>query len=73
METIKVKLQELIDLRKKKGYTQIQLAELLGITRQYLGDIENGKYIPSWEVMFLIADTLGISTTKIVKIFKNKK
>jgi transcriptional regulator with XRE-family HTH domain len=30
-------------LRKKKGYTQQELADLLGVDRQYIWKLENGK------------------------------
>lgn len=31
------------DLRVQRGLTQAQLAEDLGVTRQYVAEIENGK------------------------------
>ncbi len=31
------------DLRVQRGWTQAQLAEELGVTRQYVSEIENGK------------------------------
>jgi transcriptional regulator with XRE-family HTH domain len=30
-------------LRKKKGFTQQELADLLGVDRQYIWKLENGK------------------------------
>lgn len=34
-------------LRKSKGLTQTELAKKIGISRQYLRDIEIGKSVPS--------------------------
>lgn len=39
--------------------TQKDLAEAVGVTRQTLMAIENGKYFPSLELAFLIAQHFG--------------
>lgn len=39
--------------------TQKDLAEAVGVTRQTLMAIENGKYFPSLELAFLIAHHFG--------------
>ena len=40
--------------------TQAELAERVGVTRQTIIAIEQGKYSPSLEVAFLIARALGV-------------
>ena len=40
--------------------TQAQLAERVGVTRQTLLAIEQGRYSPSLEVAFQIARALGV-------------
>ena len=40
--------------------TQAQLADRIGVTRQTLIAIEQGKYSPSLEVAFQIARALGV-------------
>jgi len=35
--------RRLRNLRKKHGWTQVQLAEKLGLDRSYLADVERGK------------------------------
>jgi len=40
--------------------TQAELAERVGVTRQTIIAIEQGKYSPSLEVAFLIARVLGV-------------
>jgi putative transcriptional regulator len=46
-------------LRTERGLTQAQLAELLGVTRQTVIAVEQGRYSPSLELAFQIARALG--------------
>ena len=45
--------------RDTTGMTQAELAERIGVTRQTLIAIEQGKYSPSLETAFRIAKALG--------------
>lgn len=47
-------------LRTDAGITQAQLAERLGVTRQTVIAIEQGRYSPSLEMAFQIARVLGV-------------
>lgn len=40
--------------------TQAELAASVGVTRQTINAIERGKYAPSLDVAFLIAEALGV-------------
>lgn len=40
--------------------TQAELAERVGVTRQTINAIEQGKYSPSLEMAFLIAGVFGV-------------
>jgi putative transcriptional regulator len=53
------------ELRKKRGWTQSEFGEKLGISRQSVHSIETGKYDPSLPLAFRIADVLGIPLDKI--------
>ncbi|HEX6915954.1 MAG TPA: helix-turn-helix transcriptional regulator [Chitinophagaceae bacterium] len=53
--------------RLKKQLTQVQLAELVGVTRQTIFSIEVGKYIPSVVLSLKIAKVLG---KKVENIFQ---
>lgn len=53
------------NLRKQKGITQIKLAENLGVTRQTLIAIENNKYNPSLELALKISKYFNLPTTRI--------
>ena len=46
------------ELREKRGITQQELADLVGVTRQTVIAIEGNKYSPSLEVAFMIAQAL---------------
>lgn len=45
-------------LRQKKGITQVQMAEEVGITRQYLGLLESKKRFASKDVAVKISKML---------------
>lgn len=42
--------------RAKEDLTQEELAERVGVTRQTINSIERGKYDPSLELAFKLAD-----------------
>ena len=54
--------------RKKKGLTQEQLAEKIGISRSHLSSIEAPNIIKSFsiELLFDIADALDIEVYKLL-------
>jgi putative transcriptional regulator len=53
-------------LRFENGeMTQLALAEKVGVTRQTVIAIEQGKYAPSLEVAFRIARALGVSLEEV--------
>lgn len=45
--------------------TQAELAKRVGVTRQTVIAIENGKYSPSLEVAFRIAEVFGLPVTEV--------
>lgn len=47
--------------RKEIGYTQEELGDKVGISRAYMGYIEQGRYAPSLEVLEKIAKALKTS------------
>ncbi|MFC4224769.1 helix-turn-helix domain-containing protein [Lysinibacter cavernae] len=53
-------------LRTARGdLTQAQLAERIGVTRQTVIAIEQGKYSPSLEMAFQIAEVFGVPLTEV--------
>lgn len=45
-----------VQLRKEMGLSQEEFARALRVSRQTVSSIENGKYNPSLELAFQIAD-----------------
>jgi len=48
-------------IRKEKKITQQELAIKMGISRSYLGDLENNRYNPSSKTLEMLAKKLGVS------------
>lgn len=58
-------------LRKERGITQQQLADMVNVTRQTIISLENGKYNPSITLAYEIAKSFG-KTIEQVFIFEEK-
>ena len=52
-------------LRKEKGYTQQKFAEMVGISNNYLSDIERGKSYPKSDKLVAITAALDCSADEI--------
>lgn len=52
-------------LRKSRGIRQEELANILGVSRQTIGSLENGRYNPSIILAFKIARYFGMSIEDI--------
>lgn len=50
---------KIAEFRKRLGMSQEDLAQLVGVSRPYLSDIENRKYSPSGPLLLKIAKALG--------------
>ena len=57
--------QRIVELRKKKGETQAELANALGLSQSAITMYENGERIPSDVVKKKIAQHFKASITKI--------
>lgn len=53
------------ELRISKNLRQEDLAKILGVSRQTVIAIENGKYNPSLELAFIISDFFKLSIEEI--------
>ena len=67
MTTITNRVKELRDAR---GWTQQQLAELVGVSRQSINSIERNRYVPSLELALLFARIFDVATDEIFKLEK---
>lgn len=57
-------------LRAERDWTQEDLANKVGVSRQAVISIEKYKYTPSLELAFRIAETFGVS---IDVVFEHKE
>ena len=53
------------ELRKAKGIKQEELAEVLEVSRQTIGSLENGRYNPSILLAFKISRYFGMPIEEI--------
>lgn len=53
-------------LRKERGYRQEDLAEMVGLSVNYMGAIERGEKLPSLETFIAIVNCLGASADFIL-------
>ncbi len=68
------------EARKKKGLTQAELANSLGVTDRAISNWENGKRLPDYTLIYSLCDKLDIDITKlfmsdeelIKKYYKNR-
>ena len=64
--------QRLARLRKERGYTQIELADQIGIVQALVSDYEVGKLRLNAEMVVRFAKALGISTDELLGLEKNQ-
>lgn len=62
--TIEERIQ---DLRKCKGLSQEQLADILGVSRQAVSKWESGQSMPEVEKLIAISELFGVSVDYILK------
>jgi putative transcriptional regulator len=53
------------ELRSARDWSQGDLAQALGVSRQTVNAIENGRYDPSLPLAFTIAETFGLTIEEI--------
>jgi len=53
------------ELRKARGIKQEELAQILEVSRQTIGSLENGRYNPSSLLAFKISRFFGLSIEEI--------
>lgn len=62
MAVLKTKIHE---LRKENNMNQSELAEKVGVRRETIGALENGKYNPSLKLAMDIAKVFGKSVEEV--------
>jgi len=60
------------ELRTDRGWTQAQLAEAVGVSRQSINSIECNRYVPSLPLALLFARVFAVPTEEIFTLEKRK-
>jgi len=58
------------ELRAERGWTQQQLADAVGVSRQSINSIERNRYVPSLVLALLFARVFTCSTDAIFTLEK---
>ena len=53
------------EIRKERGIRQEEFAKALGVSRQTISSLENGRYNPSIQLAFKIARYFGITIEEV--------
>ena len=59
-------------LRSERGWTQEQLAQAVGVSRQSINSIERDRYIPSLTLALTFAQVFKCPTDQIFQLEKRK-
>ena len=60
------------ELRNELGWTQEQLAEAVGVSRQSINSIERNRYVPSLPLALTFARIFKCSTDEIFKLERER-
>src|SRR5688572_28863583 len=60
-------------LRKERGYTQIELAEKIGIIQTIISDYEKDRFRPNTDMIIRLAQALEVSTDELLGLKAAKK
>lgn len=60
--------KRIMQLRKEKGFTQEQLAEMMGVSAQAVSKWENDVSCPDISILPLLAEKLGVSTDELLGV-----
>jgi transcriptional regulator with XRE-family HTH domain len=53
-------------LRKERGWTQVQMADLMGIDRSYISDMERGKKNVCLPTLEVLSQGFGVTISRLV-------
>ena len=63
--------ENLVELRKYNNFSQEELAEIIGVSRQTLSKYETGESLPDIDKCRLLADAFGVSVDDLISYEKN--
>lgn len=59
-------------MRVERGWTQQELADHVGVSRQSINSIENDRYVPSLPLALMFARVFGCSTDDVFTLEKKR-
>jgi putative transcriptional regulator len=65
-------LNRVKELRSARGWTQEQLAQAVGVSRQSINSIERNRYVPSLTLALTFAKVFACSTDEIFQLETEK-
>lgn len=71
-ERLRVISQNIRNARIERGLTQEEIAESVGVSTEYYGQIESGNKAPSLETLLNIAECMNVSIDFLVYGSENK-
>jgi len=60
------------ELRGERGWTQQELADAVGVSRQSINSIERERYVPSLPLALTFARVFGCATDQIFSLEKRR-
>lgn len=60
------------ELRQDRGWTQQDLAEEVGVSRQSINSIERERYVPSLELALIFSRVFGCSTDDLFTLVNSR-
>ena len=62
----------IVELRNAREWTQEQLADAVGVSRQSINSIERDRYVPSLSLALMLARVFGCSIERIFTLESDK-
>lgn len=59
--------------RREAGLTQVQLSERVGVSPSFIGMLESGRKKPSLNMLFRLADALGIRASDLLATMEKER
>ena len=63
----------IVNIRQERGIRQDELAKALGVSRQTISSLENGRYDPSVQLAHKIAKLFGMSIEEVFLFEEEEK
>ncbi|NCP12022.1 MAG: helix-turn-helix transcriptional regulator [Sphingomonadales bacterium] len=63
-----VLINALRDYRDARGWTQADLAEIVGVSRKTINTVENGIFVPSTVIALKLAAAFGVSVEELFSL-----